>query len=323
MIWLFLILLLISVAVCLYCFYTCFYASNKEQRDPYGLLHGSQYQEVKESIYECTRRMEDVAFEAVTISSYDGLKLYGRYYHLQDGAPVKIIFHGYRSIALRDSAGGFGLARKLGMNVLAVDQRAHGKSEGHVISFGIRERYDCLAWVQYINTRFGNETPIILSGLSMGAATVIMAASTQLPSNVACILADCPYSSPKEIICKVCKNQHFPVAIAYPFIRMAARYLGGFHLEEMSAVTAAQQSKIPILLLHGEDDRFVPCDMSRQIHAHSDGHTQLATFPYAGHGLSYMIDPVRYEKVVIDFLKTIPALKELSGLENPEQTASK
>lgn len=202
------------------------------------------------------------------------------------------------------------MARKLGMNVLAVDQRAHGKSEGHVITFGIWERRDCLAWIRYINDRFGKETPIILSGLSMGAATVIMTTALPLPENVQCVLADSPYSAPDEIIKSVCKDMHIPPAIAYPFIQFAARTLGGFNLEQCSAVSAAEVSPVPILLLHGEEDRFVPYSMSEQIDEASYDTTKLVLFKDAGHGLSYIVDPAGYEKAVFEFLKQFPALEK-------------
>ena len=188
------------LGLCIYCFKTCFYAANKTPQDPYGQLHGEQFLAVRDHIYASTRHMEAVPFEEVTIQSFDGLSLSGRYYHLRDGAPVKIIFHGYRSFALRDSAGGFTMARKLGMNVLAVDQRAHGKSGGHVITFGILERRDCLSWIQYINQRCGADTPIILSGLSMGAATVVMATSLPLPENVVCVPLASAVSCPPRIL---------------------------------------------------------------------------------------------------------------------------
>lgn len=303
------VLAVLALLLCLYCFRRCFYSSNKTDQDPYNLLKGEQFLAVKEQIHASTRRMEEVPYEAVTITSFDGLTLFGRYYHLRDGAPVKIIFHGYRSFPLRDSAGGFYLARKLGMNVLAVDQRAHGSSGGHVITFGINERRDCLSWVEYVNGRFGADVPIILSGLSMGAATVIMATSLPLPENVVCVLADCPYASPREIIRKVCADEHFPVAASYPFIRLGARIFGKFDLEGSSAVRAAGTSQIPILLLHGEDDRFVPCEMSKAICAASNGRARLETFPGAGHGLSYMVAPQQYEAAVYGFLKEIPALQ--------------
>ena len=309
MIWYCLVLiLLLLAALCVYCFMYCFYAANKKEEDIYRPSMGTQYLAVQDEIIAITKRMEEVPFEPVTVTSFDGLTLFGRYYHQKDGAPVKILFHGYRSTAVRDGAGGFELARKLGLNVLAVDQRAHGRSQGHVISFGINERRDFLSWIEYINNRFGTETPVILSGISMGAATVLMAASLPLPKNVTSILADCPYSSPAKIIRKVSRDVHIPDKIVYPFISLSARVFGGFKLEETGAGDAVKESPVPILLIHGEDDRFVPCEMSRQIHTSSHGRTRLETFPGAGHGLSYMVDPKRYESVVYDFLLNIPAL---------------
>lgn len=312
MVWLILpaILLLLMTILVVYCFCKCFYARNKKIPDPYCNLHGEQYLAVKEKIFDCTRKMDQEPFEPVYITSFDGLKLFGRYYHHADGAPLKIIFHGYRGLALRDSSGGYTMAKKLGYNVIAVDQRAHGRSEGHVITFGIRERRDVLSWVEYANTRFGADTPIILSGVSMGAATVVMAATLPLPENVCCIFADCPYSTPRDIIRKVSDDIKIPAAFSYPFIRIAARLLGGFNLEETSSLDGVKNTSIPILLLHGEDDRFVPCDMSREIHKNSNGCTTLVTFPKAGHGLCYMIAPKEYEATCFTFLDNIPALSE-------------
>ena len=304
------ILLLIVAFACYYCFHKCFYAANLKQDDPYRLLNGEQYEEVKEQIFDSTKRMEDVPFEEVTVNSFDGLALYGRYYHLYDGAPVVILFHGYRSMALRDCAGGFHLSRKLGYNVLVVDQRAHGKSEGHVITLGIWERRDCHSWIKYINERFGKQTPIILSGLSMGAATVILATALPLPNNVICVLADCPYSAPHEILKRICRERHIPVGLAYPMIRFSARFFGGFNLEQVTVTHAAGVSPIPILLLHGEEDLFVPSSMSNHIHEVSNGATKLITFAEAGHGLSYIVNPEEYENAVVSFLDQFPELKE-------------
>ncbi len=304
-----------SLAICLilvislYTFKICFYSPPKRTADPYALLKGEQYEAVKDNILACTKIMDKEHSEWVYTTSFDGLRLAGRYYHSSDGAPVMILLHGYRSFSLRDSTGGYMLGKKLGFNILAVDQRAHAESQGNVISFGINERRDCLNWVNFVLERFGRETKIVLSGLSMGAATVLMAAELQLPENVVAIMADCPYSSPAEIIRKVSTDTHYPEKLAYPFIRLGAAVYGHFNLEETSACKAVKNTRIPILLLHGEDDRFVPCDMSRKIYSCCTENAQLHTFPGAGHGLCYMVDPVRYESVVIHFLMDIPALR--------------
>ncbi|MBE6986044.1 MAG: alpha/beta hydrolase [Ruminococcaceae bacterium] len=312
MIWFFLSLIVIILAVLLIAFFTyriCFYSPEDRREDPYSVMDGEQYEAVCDSITACTRLMDKAPCQWVTTRSFDGLTLSARYYHTADGAPLQILFHGYRSMALRDCAGGFYLAKKLGCNILAVDQRAHARSSGHVITFGIKERMDCLSWVQYANERFSSDTPIILSGLSMGASTVLMASALPLPENVVAIMADCPYSSPADIIRKVSRDRHMPDTLAYPFIWLGAKLFGKFSLNETTSVESVRQAKIPILLLHGEDDRFVPCRMSREIYAACASRAELHTFPYAGHGLCYIMDPVRYERISTNFLWSIPALK--------------
>jgi len=301
-------LTVIIVSFAHYTYQICFHASKNRTEDPYAPLAGEQYAQVSELIARCTAIMDKIPFHWIKIHSFDQTELYGRYYHKKDGAPLMILFHGYRSCALRDCAGGFTLAQKLGFNVLAVDQRAHGRSSGVTITFGVLERYDCLYWAEYAEQHLSCGAPILLSGLSMGAATVLMAAQLPLPEDVVCILADCPYSSPKGIIQKVCKDRKIPPKLAYPFILLGAKLFGRFNLNAASALTAVPHSKIPILLYHGEDDRFVPCQMSREISNANTECSYLYTFPEAGHGLSYMVDPVRYEQLTLNFLCKIPEL---------------
>ena len=295
--------------IAFYTYRTAFYSARNKHTKPHDPIRGSQYQAVSEHLERITSIMERYPYEAVSVTSFDGLTLKGRYYHNIDGAPLKILMHGYRSHPYRDCAGGHGLARKMGFNTLVVDQRAHGDSEGRSITFGIKERKDCLTWIHWVNERFGTQTPIILSGLSMGAATVLMAADLDLPDNVACIMADSPYSSPVAIIEKVCADMRYPVALCRPFLHFGAMVFGGIRLNESSAVEAVRKTNLPILLIHGEADHFVPCDMSREIATGND-HVQLQTFPNAGHGLAYLTDPRRYERIVLDFLLSVPAVAD-------------
>lgn len=304
-----LLVLLLILAGSWYAYSISFYSPLSRRIGPDAPLNGEQYDAVSEHIFRMTSIMAKIPREDVFITSHDGLKLHGRYYHVQDGAPVEILFHGYRSHPYRDCSGGHALTRKMGFNSLVVDQRAHGESEGSTISFGIMERQDLLGWVQYCNDRFGSEISIILSGLSMGAATVLMSADLNLPKNVKCIIADSPYSTPAAIIEKVCKDKHYPVALCRPFLYLGAFIFGRFKLNETSAKAAVSKAKIPILLIHGEADHFVPCSMSHEIAKCCTSPVTVQTFPDAGHGLCYMTDPKRYEYVVYDFLGSIPEIR--------------
>ena len=293
-----------------YAYSIAFYAPAHKRISPDSPLVGEQYDAVAENIRRISSIMQRIPFEEITIRADDGTALYGRYYHLKDNAPIELLFHGYRSHPYRDCSGGHALARKMGFNALVVDQRAHGKSGGQSITFGIKERFDCLSWITYLNTRFGNDVQVILSGLSMGAATVLMSADLDLPPNVKCIVADSPYSSPFDIIMKVCKDEGYPAAICAPFLHLGARLFGGFHLGGCAAMVAVRKARIPVLLIHGEDDRFVPCEMSLKIAANCASPVEIATFPGAGHGLCYLTDPVRYERIVCRFLCSVPELKQ-------------
>ena len=301
----FLLILIVLLLIAYISYRIAFYAPKRIADSEVGVPRGEQYEKHRPGISKSVEEMLTRSFEPVTITSYDGKKLYARYYHVADNAPIQIFFHGYKSSAVLDCCGGSKLAEKLGQNALVVDQRSHGKSDGSSITFGIKERRDCLSWIDYARSRFGDNVKIILSGLSMGAATVLMATDLDLPKNVIGIIADCPYSSPKAIIRKVCKNMHLPAKIMYPFVKLGARLFGGFDLEESSALTAVTRAAIPVLLIHGEDDHFVPCDMSREIHKSCASRIVFETIPGAGHGLSYMVAPERYEEVTVTFIKSI------------------
>lgn len=300
-----LLLLFILLAISYYAYRIAFYAPRRVEEPPYTLPKGEQYESRHPNILKSINEMLAVPFEEVTITAFDGTKLFARYYHIKDNAPVQIQFHGYRSSAFLDFCGGNHLARKMEHNCLVVDQRSHGRSEGTTITFGIKERRDVLSWITYILERFGQNTPIILCGLSMGAATVLMATDLNLPDNVKGIIADCPYASPKDIIQKVCKDMHLPPRLMYPFVRLGARLFGHFNIDESSAVAAVKQAQIPLLLFHGDDDHFVPCEMSKQITEACSSAATLELIPEAGHGLCYLVNPEQYEAATVKFIQTI------------------
>ena len=278
-----------------------FYSPLGRQNDDYQILAPIQTKEQYDRSIELIDKLRARAYERVGIQSHDGLHLAGRYYHTADGAPLAILCHGYRGTPTRDFCGGANICFDVGYNVLLIEQRAHCSSEGHTISFGTNERYDVLAWTNYAVKRFGEDQRILLAGISMGAATVLMASELNLPKQVRGILADCPYTSPAEIIQTVGKSKGIPMKLALPMAEFGARVLGGFSLYSASALTAVRRSKIPILLIHGEADRFVPCEMSRRIAEANPKLIELHTFPGAGHGLSYLVDTERYVSLVQEF----------------------
>ncbi|MBR4868607.1 MAG: alpha/beta hydrolase, partial [Clostridia bacterium] len=145
------------------------------------------------------------------------------------------------------------------------------------------------------------KTKIMLTGISMGAATVMTVADKDLPENVVGILADCGYTSPKEIIQKVIKDLKLPPKATYPFIYLGARWFGHLDLHSDSPLQAVKNAKVPILFIHGDTDAFVPFEMSRQLYETCGGQKYLCAINGAGHGLAYPVNPQQYFDVLSEF----------------------
>ena len=277
---------------------------------PYDYTDNDQTRACKAALDEAIGEFLKAPFEEVSITSHDGLKLTARYYHNADGGPLEIQCHGYKGNALRDFSGFWQVARESGRNVLLINQRCHGGSEGKTITFGILERKDVLGWIRYANGRFGN-VPILLSGVSMGAATVLMASGMELPGNVRGIIADCPYDAPANIIRKVLgQDMGMPVKLVYPLIRLGGMVYGKFDLTADSPASAVTRAKVPILLIHGDDDRFVPYPMSRNLHAAAPETIEFHTIPGAGHALNYAAAPERYKAILRSFTEKCLGTRE-------------
>jgi dipeptidyl aminopeptidase/acylaminoacyl peptidase len=244
-----------------------FYSASRKVlgEDEYEIPEGDIYEVYREDMVAWTKSIRSMPHEDVEIKSYDGLTLKGQYFEYDADAPLEILFHGYRGNAERDLCGAVERAFAVRRNALIVNHRAAGPSDGHVITFGIKEHRDCLAWIDFAIEYFGKDVRLILTGISMGASTVAMASGKELPKNVESVLADCGYTSPKEIIKKVLKQIHLPTFIFYPLIKLGAKLIGGFDLESYSPIEAMKNSHVPVIFIHGEEDDFVPCEMSEKM----------------------------------------------------------
>ena len=296
------VILCIVYLIAYICYRMAFYSKNDPITEEFPIPDGEIYEPHREQMVSWIKEVRALPQDDITITSFDGLKLHGRFYEYSKDAPIELMFHGYRGNGERDLCGGVQRCFALGHSSLIVDQRACGNSEGHIISFGINESRDLLSWLNYLTTRFP-ERKIILTGISMGGATVMIASSLPLPKNVVGILSDCGYSSAKEIINIVISQMKLPPKLAYPFVKLGAKAFGNFDLEERSPIESVKHAKVPIIFFHGENDDFVPCSMSRECYEACTAKKMIMTVPDAGHGLSYIIDPEGYLAAVREMEK--------------------
>lgn len=254
-------------------------------------------------IREGRAEMDTLPYEEVNVTSHDGLRLFGQLYPAEhDEGRYLLCMHGYHS-SPADFMCAVGFFRSLGYHVLLIHQRSHGRSEGKWVTFGIKERYDCLTWCHHLIDTYGTDIRIVLDGLSMGATTVLMASALDLPSNVVGVMADCGFTSPWEIVCHVAKtSMHIPkfplLYLMRPFVRLTA----GFDLKETSTLEAVAQTDLPTLFIHGLADDFVPHDMSLRAHKACRSESRLVSVEGAGHGLSYIVDEKACQEACAAFL---------------------
>ncbi len=266
------------------------------------------YRDCKKEILEGKAFLDAQPHEEIRISSYDGLTLVGDFYPCENARGTILMFHGWRSAPLMDCGSAAPSYHQNGLNTLLVYQRAQGKSEGKYMTFGIRERKDVHSWVKWYAERFGAEAPMLITGLSMGAASVLMACGEPFEGNVRGVLADCGFPSPDEIIKSVIRTAHLPTMPLAPLMNFWAKRLAGFGFQDYSTLEAMPKTKLPIFFAHGEADGFVPCEMTKKAYAACASEDKtLFLVPEARHGMSYILQREQYEQHIRDFInRTIP-----------------
>lgn len=276
----------------------------RHEVDDYRKINSdSQMNENREKVFSLCDEFASIPYEEVSITSFDGYRLVGRYYEVKKGAPVVIQCHGYHGSPIRDFCSSNKIARESGFNTLVIEERAQHRSEGRAVTFGVDERMDVKNWCEYLSARFP-DIPIILMGVSMGAATVLMASELDLPSNVKGVIADCPYSNCMDILMKVGSGQKMPKCLMKPLARLSASIFGRFDIESSNPIDAVQNTRLPILLIHGTDDDFVPCEMSMAMKK-ANPKIRLELFPDAHHVMCSILDSDRYSQIFNEFLTDI------------------
>ena len=307
------ILGLLALALVLLGAVTVRFASlRREQRDmtvPEN-LERSHYAELKDEILQGVSWLRQQPVRQLYVESYDGLRLHAQFVPHESAKGTILLFHGYRSSWTIDFSVSLPYYHSLGYNLLIADQRAHGGSEGRFITFGVRERYDVLSWVTYLSQMLGEQHPLYLAGLSMGATTVLMASCFEFPGNVRGILADCGFTEPYAIMRHVLLQwmpKWLPKWLAGPVLAVAGaavRLTAGFGLREANTVDAVAHANYPVLFIHGKADTFVPCEMSRQAYDACTSEKELVLVENAEHGRSFLVDRPRVQAALEHFLQS-------------------
>ena len=242
------------------------------------------------------------------ITTSDGLRLQAGFWPADapTGRTVLAV-HGYRCTGAREFGMFAPFYHALGFNVLLPDNRAHGESEGECIGFGWLDKDDCLAWAAEAQKRLPGGR-LLLHGISMGAATVLMAAGQDAcPPGVVGVVADCAYASAwQQLAWQLKCMARLP---AFPTLYGADWYnrlLAGYSFRQADTAAWAARIRVPVQLIHGDADTYVPTAMVHQLHAANPGQKHLWLAPGAPHAASWVVCRSRYQDVLRAFVDTLP-----------------
>ncbi len=266
------------------------------------IKQSDEMQEFKQRVSVAAGALKSSKSKQVEIVSHDGLQLIGHWSECEEPKRIIIAMHGWRSSWAND----FGMIADFwkanNCNVLYVEQRGQNNSAGDYMGFGMLERYDCLDWIKWVNEQNADRLPIYLAGVSMGAATVLMTTELELPETVHGVIADCGFTSPHAIWKHVVENNlHMPYGIHEKAVNNYCKRKIRCGAKDVSAVNAMKKCNIPVLFVHGTDDKLVPVEMTYENYKACKAAKRLLIVPGAEHAMSYFMNREGYEKELKEF----------------------
>ena len=293
-------LLLIIFILSIVGYKVVFYTPWKGQNSDFNKVKNVNYNGISGKVNEQVNQVLKLPYEDLYVTSYDGLRLHAYLYRSNNSKDYIILFHGYRRTARRNFAGLTLDLLKENKNVILIEHRGHGNSEGHQSTFGQKEQYDVVSWVNYAKEHFGRDSRYVVAGVSLGAAAVLMAAD-KLDEDVK-IIADSPYYSIKDVFKQTIRQYKLWTGFFYPLAVYIARAY--CHMSLKTDVPGAiKNSKCMIYIIHSRSDNLVSYTVSEQICEENKDHMKVALFDDVEHGFAYLRQTEKYREVFFDFLK--------------------
>ena len=246
--------------------------------------HEPRYYQVRD---EAARRLGCLPHRCYTIVNDRGQALKGFYYPCgSEGKRLVFLIHGYRSDHLDTGGLYYDYYKSRGIDFFCCDHTACGESEGTHIGFDVLESRDCLLWLDFLLETFGPEVQIILHGFSMGGATVLQM-SSRCPPQVKFIVSDSGFSSARAAM------QH-QIGPLYQPLRLINLVLARYDWDQSDVTRSLSESQLPILFVHGREDKLVPAYIGPQLYALYQGEKDGFFPEHTRHIESMYTSPVEY-----------------------------
>ena len=241
---------------------------------------------------------DKVPFKEVKIKSFDGLNLVGHYYDAGSRKTVCLV-HGY-SANYKEMQQYAKYFYEKGYNLLCVENRAHGASEGKVVGMGYLDRKDLLSWLEFL----GDENEVVFLGLSMGASAVCCKKEKKLPKCVKGVISDCAFDNAERELSFAMRKFGKIRKLLLKHLKSYTKRLHNFDINDADMLRFVKNTKVPILYFHGKNDTYVPYKNSQNLYnATPENLRNLVLVDDADHAMSYQILGVDYERKITNFFR--------------------
>ncbi len=241
--------------------------------------------------------------EKVSIKSLDGLNLSGMFIHGNENKDkTLLVSHGITS----GIPASYKYARPFierGWNVLLIYHRRHSDSEGKYSTMGYYEKHDLLSWIEFIKEKVVDNSTIGIHGESMGASSALLTAN--MTNQIDFIIADCGFSSFHELLLYKFKRSKMPL---FPLVDITYRYtkfIAKFNVKDVNPIESIKDSGIPVLFIHGKEDKFVPTFMSENMYKETKGYKEIYLVDDAAHAQSIFVDYETYKNKMMNFVDKV------------------
>jgi uncharacterized protein len=283
---------------------TYFYEANEVPFQNFKKISGTE--KLKAMVFGVKvpkRKLEEFptnSYETFTVKDTEGYSLEGWYLPAANAKGNVIVIHGHNSNKGKCVAE-IEEFIKLGYNVVAMDVRSHGNSQGNVCTIGYKETEVVLLANNYLKTK--NNLPNTLFGYSMGAAIITKAMLDYPQLHVNKIILNYPFGSMQAGVKGFLRNIKLPT---FPFADLMLLWGSaerGFWAYSYEPTNYVKQLKVPVLLQIGEKDPRVTQSESEEIFKNiGSKQKKLVSYQGAGHVSLLKHNPVLWKAEVSGFL---------------------
>ena len=251
----------------------------------------------RESLVDSLSWFKASKIEKLQIKSFEGLNLDGvKIVNHENSHHLMILVHGLNTdrYALLKQAHEFD---EMGFNLLMIDQRGFGQSEGEYTTYGFKESLDLLLWIEKM-VEMDSELKIGLYGVSLGSSTVLRTLAYDLPANVVFAISDGAYTSMRDLIKLRAKT---PILTDY--VAKKVEMTLGIDPAQVDLIKVVKHNQLPILFMHGENDFILPVSMCHKLYNYCNGPKDILITKEGNHAYNCFRDG--YFDAIYAFIKNV------------------